>query len=276
MKRVFLVVGIVAIYVYLYLALVFNLFYSTPAQMRLAWYTHYGKFIAFVARKTGLTKKIKIAGETTIEKNKKGVLLLNHSSVVDNLIVALLLNQNEMNWNDMRTISRISRKTVQNKVLRLFDSLLVNKDIYHDMAEFNRVLPKWQAAGPVQIILYPEGTIFMPETGIAPAQTRFLNSIQVKPYTQVLFPNNGIFELLIDRVKPDYVYDISIMYTLKGLKGLKGQRLCGEKDILSNLHRDEFNIQVYITKYAPDAIHPNWLYRLWEKKDARLSKNFLI
>ena len=137
----------------------------------------------------------------------------------------------------------------------------------HDTAELKKILPKWHAAGPLQIVLYPEGTIYLPETRVTPEQSNYLIRQGVEPYRHVLFPSNGIFEMLFQQYRPDYLYDVTILYRLNG------RRLVGEIDIFRNLHREGATIDVRLRRFAlakqgQDGY--NWLYQLWEQKDAYL------
>ena len=263
MNRFVFFSGLIMSYCWLYLAVFFNLWYPSPKAMREAWYARYLIFIHLFAQYSGFTGKIRCTADA-LDKRKWGLVIANHSSILDNLVLALLFRENGLTWNDMRTVSRISRKRIQNKVLRLFDSLLLNKEIAHDVQEFAQILPKWRAAGPLQIILYPEGTIYTGE-GITAAQSSYLTGLHVDPYTHVVFPSNGIFEMLIDRVAPDYVYDVSIIYKCNG------RRLIGEKDILLNIHRDGVEIIVELKRDERSALNRNWLYRTWGAKDAWLN-----
>ena len=257
--RVWTFLGLIAIYLYLYLAPILNWFYPTPTRMRSAWYANYFRFINRISLAMGLP--IQVSG-AALDRTIWGLIIANHSSVIDNLVLAHVFQQHNIEWNDVRTVSRISGKRWQNRILALFDSLLVTKDTRHDIAAWKRVRPKWEAAGPLQVVLYPEGGVYGRESRLTAEQTGYLGKLGLPRYTNVLFPRNGLFEMLLANMAFQ-VYDFTISYCLNG------RRLTGEREILWHLADPDLVIQVGVNRYTKaEAEAPDWLYRTWAAKDA--------
>jgi hypothetical protein len=233
--------------------------------MRKRFYDRYADFIVFISRHMGLSSKIRFETDE-IKGETWGLILLNHCSIVDNLVLAHIKG---VKWNDLRTISRISSKKLQNYILSLFDSLLINKDILHDMKQLKKILPLWRRAGkPLNLVLYPEGGIYMGH-GLSEKERGYLDRLDLPPYEHLVFPSNGMCAAITSALKIDYIYDISLVYLLKG------KRLIGEKEILLNLASRDLQIHVKM-KRIPWRSENDLLYKLWSEKDQWINKKINI
>ena len=249
------------VHFYFYLALLFILIVPNKNNMRVIFYKKYGTFMDTIFYLSGLKAKIK---DVKVEKVKidgwRNLIILNHcSAILDNLVLAHFLRQNNFDWNNLRTVSRISKKkTSQNKILSFFDSLLLTKNLKHDQAILAKTLAKWHNTNlPLNIVLFPEGVTFEPGT----------HKKYGKNYKNVLAPKSGLFQLLIKGMRFKHVYSIDILYKLKN------RRLSGDKDILFHMADPDFTIVVQLHKTDITKINEEWIYSEWIRKDKWITES---
>jgi hypothetical protein len=245
------------LYGYLYLTVILNMFYSDTHTMKEKWFHDYITKVNNSSKNINLYEKISITGDTLIE-NKKNLLLLNHNSILDNMVLAkIFAGINSIGWNKLRTISRISSRNIQNKALKIQGNLLISKDFQQDISACKEKIEEWKnSQEDLQIILCPEGTIYQKNTFFSDSEKKVLNNSLNKENTQwqqVLFPKTGIFNFLIDNMKEEIknIYDISCVYLLDG------KRIHGEKNIIGNIHNKNFKVMVKMKHYSMSDLKLN-------------------
>ena len=262
---IYIICCLASIYLYLYSSYILNFIFNTNV-IRII-FSIYFPFVNFIINITGIKNKILFLNNIKIDTNSFNLFILNHNSILDHLIIFKLGQQNNFGWNNIRTISKISKKETQNKILKIFDSLLINKNLEHDYKNLLKIKKKWLKYNkPFQIILYPEGTIYNSLDKISNKTNNFLETINIRPYKNLLFPYSGIFNLLLENIQFNNIYHFTIVYKLGN------KRLSGEKNILYNIAKPNFRIIVSISKTKSSNITKNWLYKNWELSDKLIDK----
>ena len=116
----------------------------------------------------------------------------------------------------------------------------------------------------LNIILFPEGNIFLKNNiNNDFKKILFLKKININNYNQVLYPNNGIFELLKNNLskKLKYIYNLTVIYHIDN------KRIIGEKNIILNLSNPKLKIIVDIQKININKINDTWLFKEWDRKN---------
>ena len=245
--------------------------------MKKKFFTNYCITMNNVSNQINFSNNINI-NHIKIDKTKKNLFILNHSSIFDNFILANICVQNNISWNDLRTVSSKSeKKSLQNRVLDIHQMFLVSGNLQEDSKTFENLWEKWkESEDNIQIILFPEGTIYNNTTlnkEYTKSQKYIMNKIiNTSKFKNLLFPNIGAFNLIIDKLSKEleYVYDFSITY-----KDINKNRVFNEENIVNNLAQNNLFINVEIKKYSiKDVIKdPYWLFKLWEKKDRWYEEN---
>ena len=237
--------------------------------MRKIFYSYYIYIINLFFFSIGIKNKIIFLNQPIICKQKWNLLVLNHNSVFDSIILAIICEYNKISFNNIRSISKYSYKKLQNYAFTIFDFFLTKKNMKQDIKNIHSIKNKWIKANiPIQIILYPEGTIFLNQiTNFK--QKQFLNNININDYKHVIFPHNGIFNLLIENFNIEYIYHINILYKINN------KRLIGEWDILTNLANPKLEIIVSFNQFNNYRIDPFWLYHRWNWTDNWIHYNLL-
>ena len=123
----------------------------------------------------------------------------------------------------------------------------------------------------LNIILFPEGNIFLKNNiNNDFKKILFLKKININNYNQVLYPNNGIFELLKNNLskKLKYIYNLTIIYHIDN------KRIIGEKNIILNLANPKLKIIVDIQEININKINATWLFKEWDRKNKWIN-NFI-
>jgi hypothetical protein len=282
--KLYVIYKLIILYGYLYLTPLFNYFYKTPDKMKQKCFLNYITKVKLTTIEINLYDKIIIEVDNIITqedninlKKEMNLYLMNHNSILDNMILAKILEET-FSWNDLRTVSGISSRKIQNRTLELHQMLLVKKDLKHDLEALGNILNKWKNSKDcIQIILFPEGTIFLnQDLKLNNMKKKFFSKILKKNnfYNNTLLPNIGIYNLLTAQLKNDIknIYDISVVYTLNG------KRITGELNILDAIYDKEFRIDVKIKEYPiKEALDdPYWLFKLWDKKDDWISSKIKV
>ena len=246
------ILSIIKLYGALYLSLLFNFFFGKRRTKEM--YNNFGNFLLNEVKTMNIESKIKFYKKDKIDEKKWGILVANHNSIIDCLVLVKLFMSNNIGWNDIKTVSRISKRMIQNKVLNIFDMLLLKKNLLDDTHNLNRILHKWRRENkPLQIILFPEGNIY---------------NKNLSNYNNLLNPTNGIFELLRYKLSEiENVYDFTILYKIKN------KRLIGEYEIITNLSNDDLEISVEMEKYNISQIDEKWIFNVWDKKDKVIERH---
>lgn len=248
-----------SIYFYLYFSLILNYFFNIKVIRY--FFSYYFNYVNIIINITNLSNKIFFLNKIKINKNENNLIIINHNSILDHLIIFKLGNINNFGWNDIRTVSRISSKKLQNKILKLFDSFLVTKKYKTDLNYFKYIKKKWlETNKPLQFILYPEGTIFNNNSNNK--YTKF----HIRELKNLMYPHSGIFNLIKNNIKIENIYHLTIVFKIKN------KRLVGEKEILSNLSNSNLQIIVSMSKTNNKNIDDLWLFKRWENSDNLIDK----
>ena len=275
LKKSFIIINLLFLYLYLFMTPIFSWFYNKSNEMKKCFYSNYLDKMNFVAKNINLYDNINCVNNTILEK-KLNLLLLNHTSIFDNYILAKILTNSSLSWNDIRTISRISNRSIQNSVLEKHGMFLVSGELETDTKTFEKIWKKWETSDDnIQIILFPEGTIFNDTTKnkeITKSQKYIMNKIlEIENFYNLLFPNIGAYNLIINKLKNKIknIYDISISYTDNNNK-----RIHNEEVILDHLARNNLKINYKVDRYDINQIikDPYWLFKIWKKKDQWLNE----
>ena len=184
---------------------------------------------------------------------------MNHNSIFDNFILAKISEYNDFKWKNIRTVSGVSSsRSIQNRTLELHECLLLRKNISDDIKNLNLIKNKWiNCQYPLQIILFPEGTIYEDIT-LREQSDKRLEKIINHSFKNVLCPKIGIFSSLIETFsdKIDNIYDITAVYTYKN------KRIYGELNILDHISKPEFKIEVKIGKDRQSDDQKNYEHQI--------------
>ena len=155
-KKIYISLNFLFLYLYLYLTPFFNKFYKNTDIMRKFRYGNYLDKMNSISKKIDLFDNIKIEGLDNLIIDKYNFLLFNHSSVIDNFIISKLFDNSNIGYDDLRTVSKMSRN-LQNIALEIHESLLVSYNLSKDIKTTDIVTKKWiRSKNNIQIILFPE------------------------------------------------------------------------------------------------------------------------
>jgi hypothetical protein len=255
LNKIYIIVNLFSTYLYLYLTPFLMYFYKNSTTMKKKWYKNYLYRMNVVSKNINIYSSIILNNPIKIKKQKMNLIIMNHSSILDNFILSKLLAYNNFSWNDIRTISRISTRSIQNKTLKIHGSLLLSKNLQQDLNSLKKIVNVWKKSQDcIQIILFPEGIIY----------SDVINN-QKNNYKHLLTPKIGMYNLLLDSFNQNikYVYDITAVYT----SGKK--RVEGELNILDALSKNNLDINLTMEEFKlSDIINDKkWLYKRWEYKD---------
>tara|TARA_Y100000590_G_scaffold450071_1_gene589181 strand:+ start:659 stop:1162 length:504 start_codon:yes stop_codon:yes gene_type:complete len=114
------------LYLFLFFSNIIFFFYKNTTLTNFLW-QQFGKMIFIVGKITGIHNKIKILKGIEIDKDNWGIIIANHTSIVDNFVIDYIsCYKNSLNWNHFKTVSKVSSKKWQNTALNHFDCLLQN------------------------------------------------------------------------------------------------------------------------------------------------------
>ena len=94
---------IISCYIYFYFGYVLIL--VLPKKSVLSYYSYFLNYLHNIIKITNIYKKIKLIG---IINNNRNLLIFNHSSVFDNLLIGYILTKNRINYLQLKTISKES------------------------------------------------------------------------------------------------------------------------------------------------------------------------
>lgn len=234
---------IISCYIYFYFGYILIL--VLPKKLVLSYYSYFLNYLHNIAKITNIYKKIKIIGNI---KNNNNLLIINHSSIYDNLLLGYILTRNNINYLQLKTVSKESRN-IQNKINQYLGHLLVNKNLKNDTVKLRKINNNWKKINNINVILFPEGTIVTEK-----------NLLKSK-FDYLLSPKIGIYNNLVNLISFKNVYDITFCYSLNGKK------LAGEKNILLNISHPNIKIDIIIKDVTKHHKQDNFLNNLWKKKD---------
>jgi len=236
--------SVILLYSYFYFSFILNIFYDNPEEMKLIWFKNFGKYWIKILNFFGLFDKIEICFNEDI-KDSFNLVLMNHHSIFDNFILCKILGNV---WNNTKTVSKYSNRSIQNKVMKIHGNMLVNNNV-KSLSESKEVINHWREKDILNVILFPEGTTYQNSSNIDNKKAKILKSQMLEEYNfdQTIIPYDGAFNLLIEKLQDDieYIYDVTTIYTINN------KRIYGnEWKILSNLFNSNFKIHVNIEKYS--------------------------
>jgi len=268
-KKIYILFNIICLYLYLYMTPIFLWFFNNSIEMKNYFFVNFLKKNFRTAEKLGVYNNINF--NTLKIKKELNLLIFNHTSLLDNFIGAIIAENSNISWNDVRTISRISRRKIQNTILKSHDMFLVSGNLNIDTHTFNDLWIKWQKSNDaIQIVLFPEGIIYNDITKdktITKSENYILkNILKIDKFDNLLFPHIGAYNLIINKLKNQIknVYDISILY-----QNNEGERIINEEVLLDHLARNDLKINIKIEHHNIEKVikDPYWLFKIWKKKD---------
>jgi hypothetical protein len=144
--------------------------------------------------------------------------------------------------------------------------LLCNRNHSNDYEKFKQIKKIWNnSLIPLQIILFPEGTIYSKKK-INSNEKQILDNFNIPYYKNVLFPKTFFFNLNINEINIKYIYKVNILYKLKN------KRIFGEYNIFKYLMHKDFEIIVSLDKFKNENIDDKWLYNQWNETDKWIDK----
>jgi len=235
-----------------FIFIIYLYFYLTPLFEMLGifnWaFDNYISFSMNCIKIIGLYDKIEFSGNINMHVTRN-LIIANHTSVLDNVVLMKLLFTNQYTWNEIVSISRVSNKKYKNTIMCAHNNLLIDRDLEHDMSNKIKLFDSWKNYNKLAIILFPEGTtntgklktMSEPEKQLS---KHIFNKSNEK-YENLLFPKSGLFNLILKEFDRDIktLMDLTIIYTKNG------KRLLGEKNIFKSIMDDDFRIVVHIDKY---------------------------
>lgn len=230
---------------YLYFYFGYILILVLPKKLVLSYYSYFLNYLHNIVKITNIYKKIRIIGNI---KNNNNLLIFNHSSVFDNLLIGYILTRNNINYLQLKTVSKESRN-IQNKINQYLGHLLINKNPKNDIVKLRKINNNWKKINNINVILFPEGTIVTEK-----------NLLKSK-FDYLLSPKIGIYNNLVNFISFKNVYDITFCFSLNGKK------ILGERNILGNISHPNIRIDIIITDVTKQHKQNNFLYTLWENKD---------
>lgn len=219
-----------------------NLFFKKELIMKY-YYKYYNKYLTFILRL--LMIKPRIINSIPIQSDKRNILIYNHSSILDSLFVGYICNENRITYDNLKTVSRYSRKNFQNKTMKFLDNLIVKNNLKDDIKNLNLIIKKWKSNTKLNVVIFPEGTITTNE------------NLEKSKYKFLLEPKIGIINSLLEKMDYDNIYDITICYHIKNKK------LIGEKNIILNMLNPKLSVTIMIKKINNDFD----INELWDSKD---------
>ena len=234
---------IISCYIYFYFGYILIL--VLPKKLVLSYYSYFANYGHNIVKITNIYKKIRIIGNI---KNNRNLLIFNHSSVFDNLLIGYILTRNNINYLQLKSISKESRN-IQNKINQYLGHLLINKSLKNDIVKLRKINNNWKKINNINVILFPEGTIATEK-----------NLLKSK-FNYLLSPKIGIYNNLVNLISFKNVYDITICFSLNGKK------LAGEKNIFLNISNPNIIIDIIIKDVTKQHKQDNFINNLWKKKD---------
>ncbi|VVU95032.1 hypothetical protein CPAV1605_757 [seawater metagenome] len=264
--KIYVIFNVIMLYSYLFMTPIFNYFCKDSYEMKIKYFKSYAQTINNSSKRINFYYNCNLINSLEI-KNTMNLIIMNHSSICDNFILSRILGEN-FEWNNIRTVSGYSNRSVQNKTLELHDCLLVDKDIQKDLPKLKKIRNKWlNSKDVIQIILFPEGTIYddIALASQSEKDKKIVQRLLKYKFKNLLIPKVGIFVSIMDLFKNDLgkIYDVTAIY----LVGNK--RIYGELEILDNIGNPDFHINIHIKEYSVDQILRDnlWLIKQWKEKD---------
>ena len=248
---------------------IFLWFFNNSIEMKNYFFVNFLKKNFRTAKKLGVYNNINF--NTLTIKKELNLLIFNHTSLLDNYILTIIAENSNISWNDIRSISRISRRKIQNRVLKSHEMFLVSGNLNIDTQTFNDLWIKWKRSNDViQIVLFPEGIIYNDTTKDKPItkSEKYIlkNILKIDKFDNLLFPHIGAYNLIINKLKNQIknVYDISILY-----QNNQGKRIINEEVLLDHLARNDLKINIKIEHHNIEKVIKDryWLFKIWKKKD---------
>ena len=157
LNKIYIIINLFLTYLYLYLTPFLMYFYKNSTTMKKKWYKNYEGLMNTVSKNINIYNSIILNNPIKINSKKFNLIIMNHSSILDNFILSKLLVYNNFGWNDIRTVSRISTRSIQNKTLKIQGSLLLSKNLQQDLNSLKKIVNVWKKSQDcIQIILFPE------------------------------------------------------------------------------------------------------------------------
>ena len=242
-KEIILLILLFILYTYLYFSIIISWFYKDLDMMKKNWYSNFAKYVVIVLKLLKIDDKIIF--KTQIPENFN-MIVMNHTSIFDNIILNYILEKN-YKWHEIRTVSKISSKSLQNKMLKINGNMLINKKI--DNINQKKTILQWKKYSKLAIILFPEGTVYRGNSKLTKRKEMCLKKIGLKEkdFDGTIIPNDGIFNYIISEMDEDLesIYDITAIYTLNN-KRFYGREI----DILFSIFKPSFKIYVNIEEYS--------------------------
>jgi len=272
LKKIYIIIQIIILFSYLYLTPLFSLIFGK--RMKKICFYNYEKQMNKTGKNIFFNKLVHF-NYFKIEK-KINIWILNHTCQLDNIIIATSFVKSNLSWNDARTVSSIENSIMDN-ILEKHGMFLVTGDLIKDANTFENLWKKWENTQDIiQIILFPEGTIYDSNTKnreYTKSQKFILkNKLNIDKFNNLLFPNIGALNLIIDKLRNsiDSIYDFSISY-----KDKSNNRIFDELNILDKLAKNDLEVNVKIDRYNIDDVIKDkyWLFKIWKEKDLWIDRN---
>jgi hypothetical protein len=271
-KKIYIIIQIIILFSYLYLTPLFSALFGK--RMKKICFYNYEKQMNKTGKNISFNKLVRF-NYFKIEK-KINIWILNHTCQLDNLIISNRLENNNLSWNDVRSVSSIEHNIMDN-ILEKHGMFLVTGDLIKDANTFENLWKKWNNTKDIiQIILFPEGTIYDSNTKdreYTKSQKFILkNKLNIDKFNNLLFPNIGALNLIIDKLQNsiDSIYDFSISY-----KDKSNNRVFDELNILDKLAKNDLVVNVKVDRHNIKDVMKDkyWLFKIWKEKDLWIERN---
>lgn len=271
-KKIYIIIQIIILFSYLYLTPLFSALFGK--RMKKICFYNYEKQMNKTGKNISFNKLVRF-NYFKIEK-KINIWILNHTCQLDNLIISNRLENNNLSCNDVRSVSSIEHNIMDN-ILEKHGMFLVTGDLIKDANTFENLWKKWNNTKDIiQIILFPEGTIYDSNTKdreYTKSQKFILkNKLNIDKFNNLLFPNIGALNLIIDKLQNsiDSIYDFSISY-----KDKSNNRVFDELNILDKLAKNDLVVNVKVDRHNIKDVMKDkyWLFKIWKEKDLWIERN---
>ena len=234
---------------YFYFYFGYMLSYIISKEYILLFYSYFLNYGYYIITFFKINQNIILLGKI---KNANNLLIINHSSIVDNLLIAYILNLSKINYLQVKTVSKCSSRNIQNNTMKYLNHLLVFKNIKKDIINLKKIIPIWKKIKNLNVIIFPEGTI--------------VTKTNKCKYKYLLKPFTGLINNLKSYLNFDNIYDITFCYSINNKK------LYGEKEILLNILNPLLKINIIIKNIKLEIHQELFITELWENKDKLIDK----